>query len=142
MKRNAILLAVALVAAGACNLLENPSPKEALLVVQGEAGKSVRIIVSTKFVASVDEVNQTRVVIFESDTLVTTLPYERRYRIDEDQRFFVETARLEDDLETVHMEVAIDGRVQFAEGGGLMEGQPFRFVYAFNQMVTRDIVLL
>jgi hypothetical protein len=141
MKRSVILLVAALLPAG-CELVEDPSPEEARLVVEGEAGKQVRIIVSTKFVAAVNDVGQTRIVIFEADTLVTTLPYERRWAIDEDQRFFAEAARLDADLQSVHMEVFIDSRSQFAEGGVLIEAQPYRFVYTFNQQITRDIVVL
>lgn len=142
MNGKATLLLAVLAGTAACGLIEDPSPNEARLVVEGEAGKQVRIIVSTEFVAAVNEVGQTRVVLIESDTLVTTLPYESRYRIEEDQRFFADVSRLEDDLESVHMEVVIDGRVEFAEGGVLLEGQPYRFVYTFNQMITRDIVVL
>jgi hypothetical protein len=40
------------------------------------------------------------------------------------------------------MQVYIDDRKQFDQGGILIDGQPYRFVYAFNQMVTREIVIL
>jgi hypothetical protein len=136
-----MLLAALLPAAG-CGLIEDPSPNEARLVVQGEAGKQVRIVVSSKFVAAVNENGQTRVEIFESDTLVTTLPYEGRWTIEEDQRFFAEAARIEDDLQSLQMQVFVDSRKQFDEGGALLEGAPFRFVYAFNQRITRDILVL
>lgn len=132
---------VALLLAG-CGLVEDLTPDEATLVVEGEAGKEVRIIVSTDFVAAVTEEGITRVVILTSDTLVTTLPYRHSYRIQETQRFYAEAARLDTDLESVHMEVAIDDRVQFAEGGVLLEGQPYRFVYTFNQAITREILVL
>ena len=142
MKRTAIVLASASLLAGGCGLITDPSPDEARLVIQGEAGKPVRVIISTVFVAQVDENQRTRVVIIEADTMVTTLPYENVYAIDEDQRFFAEAARLDDDLETVHMQVFIDRRKEFDEGGVLLESQPYRFVYTFNQAVTQDIVIL
>lgn len=140
MKRTAILLVAALALTGGC--IENPSPEEALLVVDGEAGKEVRIIISSRFVASVDQQQRTTVVLIEADTVVTTLPFQRRMAIDQDQRFFAETSRLESDLQNVHMEVRIDSDVEFAEGGSLHQGSPFRFVYAFNQFITREIVVL
>ncbi|HUG14089.1 MAG TPA: hypothetical protein VMM78_03640, partial [Thermomicrobiales bacterium] len=135
MKRTAIVLVSASLLAGGCDLLTDPSPDEARLVIQGEAGKPVRVIISTVFVAQVDENQRTRVVIIEADTMVTTLPYETVYAIDEDQRFFAEAARLDDDLETVHMQVFIDRRMEFDEGGVLLESHPYRFVYTFNQPV-------
>jgi hypothetical protein len=141
MNRNAMLLLAAL-AAGGCGLVEDPTPDEARLIVEGEAGKQVRLIISTKFVASVNQANQTQVVLFAADTVVTTLPYEAVYLINEDQRYFAEASWLETDLQNLHMEVAIDREVRFAEGGALRAGLPYRFVYAFNQPITREVVVL
>lgn len=138
-------LAAMIVAAGllaGCGWLEDPSPNEARLVIAGETDKPVRIIISTAFVAAVDENNVTRVVIFEADTVVTTLPYERTYIIEDDQRFFAETARLEDDLQMLRMEVYVDNAKKFDEDGPLIAGRPYRFVYTFNQAITREIVVI
>ena len=142
MKQTAIMLAVAALVAGACSWFDDQVPNEARVVIEGEAGKTVRLIVSTKFLAGVNELGQTRVEIFQSDTIVTTLPYERVYTIEDDQRFFAETARLDADLQNVRMQVFVDDRRQFDEVGALLPGQPYRFVYMFNQALTRDIVVL
>jgi hypothetical protein len=125
-----------------CGLFDVPSPDEARVLIEGEAGKQVMVITSTKFVASVNEDGQTRVVIFSSDTVLTTLPYERRYAIGGDQRFFAEASRLDADLQTVHLQVYLDEAKRFDEGGPLRDGQPYRFVSTFNQAVTREIVVL
>lgn len=140
MKRPAILTALTLVLG--CGIIEDPTPEQARLIVTGDAETPVRLIVSTKFVAQVNEIGQTRVVIFESDTLVTTLPYETLHAINQDQRFFVEAARLDADLQNVQVQVFVDERKLFDEGGALLADQPYRFVYTFNQRVTRDIVVL
>lgn len=142
MNRSALLLSAVLLSAGGCGLVEDPTPNEARLTVHGDAGKEVRIIVSSRFVASVNEIGQTRVVIFEADTLFTTLPFDRRYVIEQDQRFFAEASRLDTDLESLQMQVHVDGRREFDEGGALIEGSPYRFVYTFNQQITRDIIIL
>jgi hypothetical protein len=142
MKRTVIVLVAAALLAGGCGLLEDPSPNEARLVIQGEAGKPVRVIISTEFVATVNELEQTRVVIFVADTVVTTLPYETVYSIEDDQRFFAEAAWLDADLESVQMQVYIDRQKEFDQGGMLLEDQPYRFVYTFNQALTQDIVIL
>jgi hypothetical protein len=141
MRRYGIVLSAALLLGG-CGLIEDPTPDEARLTIDGEAGKPVRVIVSTEFVASVDERGQTRVVIFVADTVTTTLPFSRTYRINVDQRFFTETSRLDSDVANVHMQVFVDSRKQFDEGGPLTTGEPFRFVYTFNQAITRDIVVI
>lgn len=142
MKRTVSVLAAVALLAGGCGWFEDPSPNQARLVVNGEAGKQVRLIVSTRFVAAVDEQGLTRVVIFESDTVLTTLPVDRVVSIEEDQRFFAEAGRLDADLQTLRMEVYVDQRKQFDEDGPLVADKPFRFVYSFNQRVTRIIEVI
>jgi len=135
------LLAAALLATG-CDWFENPAPDEARLVIQGDTGKDVRLIVSTKFVAAVNEMGQTRVVMFEADTLITRLPFESTYDIEEDQRFFAEAARLDSDLQSISVQVFVDRRKRFDEGGLLVADRPYRFLYMFNQAFTREIVVI
>jgi hypothetical protein len=142
MKRTAVVLVFASLLAGGCDLVNDPTPEEARLVIQGAGDTPVRVIISTEFVAQVNQLGQTEVVIFAADTVITSLPYETVYEIREDQRFFAEAARLDADLESMQMQVFIDGRRQFDEGGRLLEDQPYRFVYTFNQAITREIVVL
>lgn len=141
MKRILILVAAALLA-GACGWFDAPVPERARVMVDGQAGQQVRVIISTKFVSAVNEVGQTRVEIFESDTVVATLPFEATYRIRDDQRFFAEAARLDVDLANVRVRVYLDERKEFDQGGPMLLSQPYRFVYSFNQQITREIVVL
>jgi len=134
-------LAALLIVCG-CGLLDDPSPNRARLLIDGQAGKSVRLIVSTEFVAAVNDAGQTRVVIIKSDTLQVTLPYSKEYNIEDKQRFFAETARSAEDLSAIHMQVFVDSRKQFDESGALLPGQPYRFVYTFNQLITQDITVV
>jgi acyl-CoA synthetase (AMP-forming)/AMP-acid ligase II len=141
--RQFVIMLAAVWMTGACGLLlENPAPERARLVIVGDAGKSVRLITSTEFVAAVNEQGQTRVEMFVSDTLVTTLPYERVFDIEDDQRFLVEAAWIDADFDAVSVQVFLDDAVRFDEAGVLKDGQPYRFVYMFNQAFTRDILLL
>jgi hypothetical protein len=141
--RQFVVVLAAVWLTGACGLLlDNPAPEEARLVINGDGGKSVRLITSTEFVAAVTEAGQTRVEMFVSDTLITTLPYERVFDIGDDQRFLVEASWIDTDLETVSVRVFLDDEKRFDEAGVLLEGAPYRFVYLFNQAITRDILLL
>ena len=140
MKRLAFALA-AVALSGGCNWLEDP-PEEARLVITGDAGKQVRLITATNFVAAVTEEGITRVVIIEADTTLITLPHDRVYSLGDDQRFFAEAARQDSDFQSIRMEVYIDARKQFDERGALLAAQPYRFVYTFNQAITREIVVI
>ena|SRR5687768_13475877 len=137
-----MIVAVTALLLAACDWFENPSPEQARLQIQGDTGKVVRLIVSTEFVAAVNEQNQTRVVLFRADTLFTKLPFERVYNIESDQRFFAEMARLDTDVENIHMLIYVDRSKKFEEGGLLIPDRPYRFVYTFNQTFTREISVL
>jgi hypothetical protein len=140
--RAASLVLAALAVVSGCSLGDDLSPNRARLMIEGDAGKAVRLIISTEFVAAVNESGQTRVVIIKSDTVQVTLPYQKEYNIEEQQRFFVETARSAEDVRSLHMQVFVDTRKQFDESGVLIAGQPYRFVYTFNQLITRDILVV
>jgi hypothetical protein len=141
--RHFVIMVAAVWLTGACGLLlDNPAPEEARLVINGDAGKSVRLITSTEFVAAVTDAGQTRVEMFVADTVITTLPYERVFDIGDDQRFLVEASWIDTDLETMNVRVFLDDEKRFDEAGVLLEGAPYRFVYLFNQLITRDILLL
>jgi hypothetical protein len=140
--RRVLFLGLIALAAGGCEWFDSPAPDEARVLIEGEAGKTVRLITSTKFLAAVTENGQTRVVITVSDTVMATLPFNKVFRIEGDERFFAETTRADADVQTVRMQVYFDGRKEFDEGGALTAGKPYRFVYTFNQAITRDIVVI
>ena len=140
--RRAVLFIVGALAVAGCGWFDSPVPDEARVLIEGEAGKTVRLITSTKFFAAVQQNGETRVIITVSDTVLATLPYNKVVRIEQDERFFVETARLDADLTTVRMQVYFDGRKEFDESGALTDGKPYRFVYTFNQPITREIVVI
>ncbi|MGH7466608.1 MAG: hypothetical protein ACRENP_01345 [Longimicrobiales bacterium] len=135
-----VVLAAGLLAG--CDWFEDRTPEEVRVVIKGDAGKQVRLITSTRFVAAVNEIGQTRVVIFESDTTVITLPHDRVYSLRGDPRFFAEAARQDADFQSLRMEVYVDRRKEFDEGGPLTAGQPYRFLFTFNQQITREIVVI
>jgi len=138
MKRTVILILAAALLTGC---IEDPTPERARVVINGEPGKSVRIIVATDFVAAVNQEGQTRVVILRADTVTATLPYDKTFNIEASQQIFAEVARADADVANLRMQVYIDSDVRFDEGG-LLRDQPFRFVYAFNRPTTRDIAVV
>ena len=129
------ILAVDLVLSGC---IEDPTPKRARIVINGEAGKTVRVIMASEFVAAVNEQGQTRVVIFSADTTTATLPFEKTVSIEQSQQFFAETSRAAADVQNLRMQVFIDNKIRFDEGG-LLRDKPFRYVYTFNRPTTQDI---
>jgi len=128
-----------ILACAACELFADGTPNETRVVIDGEAGALVRIVTSTEFVAGVNENRVTRVVILSSDTVMTTLPFQRTYGITENYQFFIEASRADADVAGFRMQVYVDKDKEFDEGGKLTPEAPYRFVYQFNHLFTDAI---
>ena len=125
--------------AGGCAPFEDPAPREARLVLDGDVGASVRVVAATRFVARIRPNGRTQVDLATSDTLFRTLPFDTVYALGAEQRIFAEGRALQKDLLTFRMQVFLDGEVEFDVSGPLLRGSPLRFVYSFNQLLTPDI---
>ena len=137
MKR--LLAAVALVTIAACDIFDDPTPRNILFEMSGEAGQQVRIITSTQFVAGVNEFGVTRVQVVRSDTVLHDVPFTQATNIAVDRRWFVQAESLGSDTLEVHVIVDVDDRNLVNEAGGIFPNDPWHFVYAFNQFLTRDV---
>lgn len=138
MKRIGWLLAVAALVTGC---LEDPSPKRARVLVTGEAGKTVRVTVSSDFVATQNEAGQARIVVSSSEQVAATLPFDKTFNIEEAQQIFAEAARIDTDVDNLRMQVYIDGKIRYDDGGPL-RSRPFRFLYMFNRPPVSDVTVL
>ena len=134
-----LLIAVALVAISGCGVFDDPTPRNIFFEMSGEAGQQVRVIYSTQFVAGVNEFGVTRVQVVRSDTILHEVPFTRAVDISVDRRWFVQAESLGSDTLEVHVIVDVDDRNLVNESGGIFPGDPWHFVYAFNQFLTRDI---
>ena len=131
-------LLVALAAMSACGL-EDLTPTTARLRLQGGAGTQVTVVYSTTFQAGVDEDGVTRVLIFDSDSVTVGLPTELTVDIVENRQVFFQVLPVDAEIVTLQAVVDIDGRVQVDESGDVHVSDPWRYVYVFNQLLTRTI---
>lgn len=134
-----MLVAVAALAAGACGAFEDRTPDTLFFTLAGPAGTEVEVVYSTQFVAAVDEFGVTNVQVFQADTVVQALPVDTLFNISVDRRWFVQVTPLGLDQAEVAARVNVDDRTVLDESGLLLPGTPWRFVYTFNQQVTRTI---
>lgn len=140
-RRSGLLGFLALtLAVGACDWFEDPSPDVVGIELVEGAG-AYEVIVSTVFVAGLNELGGTRVELIESDTLVVTTPYMDDVDIRGDQRFFIRVlaAGAEADVGTVRLRVDIDDESRF-DRRAEVTAEPMFFLYQFNgQIFTEDI---
>ncbi len=134
-----LLVAVALVAVPGCDIFDDPTPRNIFFEMNGEAGQQLRVIYSTQFVAGVNDIGITRVQVVRSDTILHEIPFDRVIDISIDRRWFVQAESLGSEPIDVHVIVDVDDRNLLNESGGIYPGDPWHFVYAFNQLLTRDI---
>lgn len=126
--RPAGVLLLALAAAG-CDLFEPPSKREsARLTLDAVAGTTARIVLSDDFIVN-GETGEG--VLFESDTVGITLPFDESYDISTGQQFYAEVLTVEPASASVHMVVRIDGDVKYDQTAVLAQGGQLRFAFSF-----------
>ncbi len=133
------LLSAVVALAGCSEVFADLTPENIYFEMRGEAGDQVRVIYSTQFVAGLNEFGVTRVQVARADTIVHSIPFERAIDISIDRRWFVQAEALGGDTLSVHVIVNVDDRGLVDESGGIFPGEPWHFVYSFNQLLTRDI---
>jgi len=137
------LIAPCGVTLGGCDWFEDPSPESVRVVIDGTPGDSLRVITSTVFVASRDDLGNTTVNSFASDTAVWILPVNRTFDIREDQRFLV-LGFPGDSTATVPIDgsIRVDDRSPFNVDVDVTSAQPFQFLFLFNQPIVSNFELL
>ena len=133
------LLLAAVTLGGCSGILDDQTPENIYFEMRGEAGQRVRAIYSTQFVAGLSEFGVTRVQVVRSDTIVHEVPFQRAMDISIDRRWFVQAESLDGDTLSVQVIVNVDDRGLVDESGGIFPGEPWHFVYSFNQLLTRDL---
>ncbi len=128
-------------ATAGCGLFDDPTPERATVMLGGDSGTPVEIIVSTRFLAGVTETGVTQVELLTADTLLRPLPFDTTYSIRTDQRFFVRVARADTVDAQLQMSVLVDERERFRRDAPIANG-PFTFVFRFNEPTTAIIEVI
>ena len=132
-------LVVGMVLSGACSAFEDPTPNNITFRMSGTSGTIVEAIYSTQFIAGVDDANTTHVQIYQADTVQQTLPIDTVIDIAVDRRFFVQIAPVSVAQTSVQVRVDVDDRNVLNDSGDVFASDPWRYVYLFNQQVSRII---
>ena len=133
------LLAVVALPAASCEIFEEGWPSEIAFEMRGDAGLKALVIYAREFTAGVDELGVTQVQVFSSDTVLHTLPVDTVMSIAREQKWLVQVETLAGDTLDVSVVVDVDDRNLLSESGDIFPDMPWRFVYVFNQRVTRSV---
>ena len=131
--------ALALALTVACAAFENWTPEEIFFEVTGSEGSGARVVYATKFSAGVGNDGVTHVLVYSSDTVNHTLPIDTSMSIARDQRWLVLVEAMESDTLEVDVVVSVDDRSLVMESGAIFPEMQWRYLYVFNQTVTRDV---
>lgn len=128
--------ALLMVMPGCDALIDDPAPSTARIVLSGADGEQVRLVTSKRFNPIVEQgLGGTRVTVsvLDADTSIVTLPYEERFDIRIERRFFAEIIRLEVPDEEVVMQGFINGRNRYDRSGFIAEEDTImQFIYNYN----------
>ena len=136
----AVLAAVALTAWG-CAWFADPSPEVVRVTLEGE-GETFILVTSTEFFATNNETGRMTAQLFEADTTVISLPFDRSWNISEEQRFFLLAVPVDTSAVRVQVRVFLDGDKDFDRSVDAVTDDPVRYIYLFNQQILQDFELL
>jgi hypothetical protein len=140
-------LGLAGLAVAACGWFDDPTPDRARIIVSGDVGRDVTIVVSQAFNAGLTEAGQTQVQLFAADTLIRPVPFDTVFVLvtgdatGDAKRFFFEASRTDEDIGNFRAQVYLDSDLEFDQSGTLAT-EPYLFAYVFNQRLTSIIEVI
>ena len=138
-RSRALAAALAALVVGACGLFEDTRPSMLSFRMSRDDGSQALAVYATDFVAGVDVNGTTRVQVFDSDTVLHTLPFDTVFDIGAEQQWFVQVQSVAGDTLDVSVYVGVDGRDILSESGGIFPNEPWNYVYVFNQTLGTEI---
>lgn len=129
------------VAVWGCVWWKDPSPDMVRVTMEGQA-ESLLVVTSTDFIATSNESGNTSVQLFEADTTVVSLPFDRSWDISEEQRFFILGTPVDSSTVRVQVRIYLDGDKDFDRDVNAFVDDPVRYIYLFNQQILQDFELL
>jgi hypothetical protein len=130
------LVGALLIGVAACSSTTDPDvkPTEAEIRITGTMPDSVRLIISTDFFETFDQVNGVRNQVFNTaDTLyVTSLPYTQTVALTDLGSVVVDVSNPFDDPATVRLFVELDsGQPPYDREAMMSQGGALRYVFAY-----------
>ncbi|MDE2784142.1 MAG: hypothetical protein OXK77_14385 [Gemmatimonadota bacterium] len=135
------LFLLLVLAAGACDWLEDPSPEFVRVMIESD-DDALMLITSTEFFQTTNEVGEVGVQVFNSDTTIASFPFDQSWNIKDEQRFLLMGFPPDSSAVMVRMRILLDGDPDFDRTVTVLIDAPIRYIYLFNQQILQDFELL
>ena len=109
-----------------------PSLDTARIRVDGPSGATVRVVTSTRFLRTQNELGQVSYHLVVADTLTLPLPSDEEFDISETQRFLVEVLTA-DTAGTIELKVWLDDEERYDQSADYPEQGGLKFIFIFNE---------
>lgn len=131
-----LLGALLLPALGGCDFITgDPTPEEARVVLEGEPGTEVDVLMSKNFITAQREDGELLVEVLASQIETVTLPFTQTFDIEEEQQFLARAMPADSTLPTtVRMQVFVDGDSKFDLSRDVRD-EPLQFIFLFNRPI-------
>jgi hypothetical protein len=140
MKRSAIknavgpvvLLATVSMLGWGCDILDEGTPENARVILEGGSGEEVEMVTSNDFqIVTSDDGENREVSFFSADTTFVTPSFNQKYSLGSGVRFYIEVSSDEPLAQPVTLRVLIDGERRYNAASTLGD-QEMEFLYTFR----------
>lgn len=128
-------------ALGSCGWFDDPTPKFIRVVIDGEAGKQLRVISSTSFTYSVDEFGGQEVTPSLSDTTIWTLPIDSIVNIEQQFQYLIYAVPTDSSTIPLQFDFRINDERSSRGSAEVNFMTPLRYLMQFNQPVAASFTL-
>jgi len=128
----ALVLAAAVWGSGGCGILDEGTPSNARVIVEGGGGESFSLVTSNNFTVLADQGGENREIILnQADTLEVSAPFNQQYSLGSGIRFYLKAFRESGLAEPVNVKVLVGGEQRY-NSTSTLDGLSMEFVYTYR----------
>ena len=113
-----------------CGILDEGDPTSARVVIGGEEGHPIQLVTTHDFLLTVDQDGENREIFLNSaDTSTVTAPFEKRYDLGPNKRFYATFSSAQVAPSPVSVRVYVGGSLRFNRGT-IFDEEVLEFVFS------------
>jgi len=125
----------ALAVASGCGIVDSDRPKVGRVILAGQEGREVRLVLSNRFSVMENAAGEFRITLYQADTIVRALPFDTIVPTGSQSQLLAEATAWGPDIERFQARIQLDGEDAFQSIGPLDGYTRVRFVYLFGRVL-------